>query len=468
MDQAAPASLIILFGITGDLAQRYLLPGLHRLLLEGHLDSQSIILGVSRRDVSANDIVEQYQQSEHAAATDEIAISKLRQSLRMQTMDLGAADDYDQLLQTINSLEDEQGTCLTRLYYLSVPPASIAEITELLGEHGHAAGCQHNSAASRILIEKPFGYDLASAQELLRRMSTHFAENQLYRIDHYLAKDAVQSFVSLRTHNPVLASFWNATHIKQIIITAAEAIAIEGRAAFYEEVGALRDFIQNHLLQLLAVTLMNAATADGTEDLHQAKLMVLRSLITPDAASVQQQALRGQYNGYRDDAANPTSHTETFAQLTLYSEDTRWQGTPFVLRTGKALNQKLTEIRLDFKAEQSVEAGSLSIQIQPEQQTTVRLVGKLPGFSDQPAIQTLSDDIDAEWPNQRQPDAYERVFADAARGNRQLFVSANEVLRSWEIVQPVLDNWLSSDEGLISYEKGSSVQDIIRQAPTEE
>jgi len=419
-DQLEP-SILVIFGITGDLSQRYLLPALYRLIKSGQLPKQTVILGISRRQVEIAGVINEDRLCANEADTecDPEILKDLRDRTTMFQMDLDDPAAYDALLEKLNDIETDKGICLNRLYYLSIPPKAYDTVVRLLGERGLNASCQHDNAVTRLLVEKPFGHDLRSAQELIAETARHFKEDQIYRIDHYMPKPAVLDLLNSRLNDPDLETIWNGEHIASIEIAAKETIGIEGRAEFYDPVGALRDFVQSHLVQILGMVVMARPTSLDSDHLHAVKEAGLEQITPVPADEVDNRALRGQYVGYRQEVGNPESITETFAAVTVYSQDGRWQGTPITMVTGKALNERVTRIAAKLK--------------QP----------------------LASGETEIAWSSQG-GNTYERVLLDAIKGDRTLFASSQEILASWQILQPVLDAWQQSDKGLVFYEPGSA------------
>jgi glucose-6-phosphate 1-dehydrogenase len=448
--------VIVIFGITGDLAQRKLLPALYNLLKERDLPEQLHVVGISRRDVTKDEVyagLKSFVGEQHYSTTIE---RKLKSSTEMIQMDLLNEDAYRELLEHLRSIEAGYDEGISRLYYLSIPSQAFTPIIQLLGKTGHNAPLESGDAP-RLLIEKPFGYDLVSAKELIRVLSEYFGEGQIYRIDHYVAKETVQNILTFRFQNPLFESVWNKHHIDSISVVAREQIDIEGRANFYEQTGALRDLIQSHLLQLLAITTMGRPSELESEAIHASKLELLKAIrpIKPD--EVEKLAVRGQYEGYRTEVKNGDSNIETFARLELAIDNDQWQGVPVRLETGKALDSKCTEITVSFRQEDGAPEvqNSLVFRIQPREGITLRLQTKRPG------IRTITDsaDMDLDYArsfSERPAEAYERVIVDAIRGDQTLFASAREVIRSWEIIEDVLSRWLRDGHDLLFYKKGSA------------
>lgn len=451
-----PLTLAI-FGITGDLAQRKLLPALYHLAQADELPEQFRIIGISRRDVSANEVYAQLRNFVDGGDYDTELEQKLKDHTEMRQMDLVNKADYEALLTRLEDVENELGEGGSRLYYLSIPSQAFTPIIRLLGETGHNAPMPGGADAPRLLIEKPFGYDLTSAKELIAVLAEHFGEGQVYRIDHYVAKETVQNILTFRFHNPLFESIWNNKHIDRISVVAHEKLDIEGRANFYEQTGALRDLIQSHLLQLLAIIAMARPSELESEAIHAEKLQLLQAVRPIAPNEVADMTLRGQYDRYREEVDNADSLIETYASLQLWVDNDQWTGVPVLLESGKALDEKRTEITVRFRQpdDAPTEQNKLIFRIQPSEGITLRLHTKRPG------IKTLTETADMAFDyatafNERQTEAYERVIVDAIRGDQTLFASSAEVIRSWEIIENVLEQWSHSADGLLPYSKGSA------------
>jgi glucose-6-phosphate 1-dehydrogenase len=398
---------LVIFGITGDLSQRKLLPALDAIIKTGDFNDLEII-GVSRRNVTADELVES---------------AELASRLSVFSMDMAKSEEYARLKEHLALSQDDQV-----LIYLSVPPMAVAPIVDFLGE------AELNSANVKLLFEKPFGVDLASAHEAIERTARYFDESQVYRIDHYLAKEMAQNIVTLRGGNALFSQLWNGAAIEKIEILALEKIGIEGRAGFYEQTGALRDVLQGHLMQLLALVLMEIPEQFDWNELPELRLAALEKIQQVDP----RKALRAQYDSYQEEVKNPGSLTETFVSLDLSSRDERWQNVPLVLTTGKALDQKTTEVRIHLRKLHEAQSNCLTLRIQPNEGVEIELFTKKPGYERNFETQRLHFNYAAD---QTLPDAYEQVLVDAIRVKKSLFTSGGEVLRSWEILQPLLNAW---------------------------
>lgn len=459
-DPELQPAIIIIFGITGDLAGRYLLPALYHLMKDNLLHEHTEIVGITRRDVSVDDLLGKTELcvQEKDNICDPTVLKRMRSALSMFKMDLDDGADYNRLKIHLDAMETKHGVCMNRLYYLSIPPAVYQPVVALLGEHKLNTSCPHNMAETRLLVEKPFGHDLASAQALIEATGKEFAEDQIYRIDHYLAKETVQNILAFRLHNPIFEALWSNRYVASIEITANETIGIEGRAKFYEQTGALRDFIQSHLLQLLAATTMERPTSMGSEAIHAVRLKLLQAIEPMPIDKVAERTVRGQYKGYKDEVGNSASTVETFAAIQLFIQNSRWEDTPILIRTGKALNERVTTINLTFKHPIGTtrHPNVLSFAVQPREGISVDLYVKRPGFSNEMQAVPMDFRYERNFGSANHPNAYERVLVDAIRGDRTLFATGDELLASWRILQPIIDEWQKQATELVEYAPGST------------
>ena len=391
---------LVIFGITGDLSRRKLLPALQAIVQSGECPVLSII-GVSRREVDVPTLVK-----ESTGQSDLIDMT------RVFTMDLAVADDYVRLKNDLHIQPDEQV-----LIYLSVPPSAAADIVDFLG------GAGLNTPHVKLLFEKPFGFDLLSAKEFIERTGRYFEETQLYRIDHYMAKEVAAELIRLRTNAESRSVHWGNASVASVDITATELIGIEDRASFYEETGALRDFIQGHLMQLLSLVLMDLSPPCTIDDLTERRFKALAHVQPADPAK----AVRAQYAGYQAEVLNPGSLTETFVSIQLVSSNERWNGVPLRLTTGKKMNEKKSSITICYKD------GTKDI-------------------FEEGAIKSTDE---------RLPDAYERVLIESIRGRKYIFTTSPEVLRSWELLTPLQDAWAMDNRPLLQYKPGTSAIELI-------
>ncbi|MHB8710289.1 MAG: glucose-6-phosphate dehydrogenase [Minisyncoccota bacterium] len=434
----APTILVIV-GITGDLSRRKLLPALGEMAAAGVLPKRFRVIGITRQQaVTLDDLLAGIKNAD-----------KIREQIALFPMSLTDRADYARLDAYLRGIGDELGGAPQWLWYLAVPPTTAWPIIEQLEASGLA-----KAPRTKLLLEKPFGVDEESARELVTHIESSFAPEQVYRIDHYLAKETVQNIVVFRRDNSLFERTWNRDAIERIDILASETIGIEGRTAFYEQTGALRDIVQSHLLQLAALTLMTLPGEGEWQRIPEARLTLLRSLeVAPDRVR------RGQYEGYRDEVKNSSSTVETFASLTLFSSDSRWKDVPITLTTGKALAEKKTEIVITYRRNGASEANRLTLRLQPNEGVELCFFAKRPGYDRKiervPLAFTYADHFGAL------PDAYEHVFLDAVRGDHTLFVSSEEVLESWRIIDAVRKAWEPHPNTLTFYPRGSTPEQEV-------
>jgi glucose-6-phosphate 1-dehydrogenase len=428
MTQSLPSTTLVIFGVSGDLSKRYLLPALAEICRGSDFRTRLKILGLSRRDILVSDIL--------ADKT-----SNLKGQFQTFQMDYEKDSEYQKLRDKLRESKSEQV-----IFYFAVPPEAVPPIVSKLGK------ARLNTSEYRLLMEKPFGSDLASARELISQTNRCFKEDQIYRIDHYLAKEMAQNIAVFLGSNALFRDLWNNKFIEKIEIVAEESLGIEGRGHFYEQTGALRDIVQSHLLQLAALTLMEPCPdVFDFSMMRGRRLSALKKLKT-----LPKSVIKGQYLGYKDEVKNQNSNTETFVSLKLESSDPLWRGVPIQLTTGKKLEKKLTEIRVYFKKSQDAQTNLLRLRIQPKEGIEIDLWVKKPGYEQE--LQMMPLDFSYQQHFDRLPDAYEQVIVDAVRGRANLFAASGEVLASWEILQPVLDSW---DDKLTIYKPGSTVEEII-------
>jgi glucose-6-phosphate 1-dehydrogenase len=456
-------TIIVIFGITGDLSHRYLLPALYHLFKDGLLHEQTEIVGISRKSMTSQQLLDQVELcvDEPDKTCDPDTIKKMYDHSQMFEMDPVKPEDYTRLRNLLDDIEKKRGICMNRLYYLSIPPQVYDPIITQMGTAGLNASCAHGKAMTRLLVEKPFGYDLISAQSLITDTALVFGEEQIFRIDHYMAKETVQNILTFRFANPIFEAAWNKDHIERIEISASEQITIEGRAQFYETVGALRDFIQSHLLQMLAIVTMNKPEIMDSEHIHDSKQKLLEQVEAVPANEVSTHAVRAQYKGYKNEVDNQDSTTETFAGIRVRIENERWKDVPIIIWTGKALLEKKTEISIYFKG-RGEQPNRLRFRIQPNEGIELDLLTKKPGFDD--TLQTVAMEFSYQqnFNNHDHPNAYERVLVDAVKGDHTLFSTGQEVLAAWRIVQPVIDEWSKNNTNMMEYSSGISGSELAK------
>jgi len=464
------STAIVIFGATGDLTGRKLAPALFNMMLDRALTEPTVIIGVSRGTMT---------NAQFATKLEEPVRKHSRQKVELAAWDKFAgmldyvggefADDstYVALKARLEAAK-QKGTKGNRVFYLSTPPSQFPVILEKLHKHELIERAQQRGAgaACRVIIEKPFGHDLASARALNEMVGTYLTESQIYRIDHYLGKETVQNILVLRFGNSIFEPLWNRNHIDYVEITAAETIGIEGRGAFYEATGVVRDIIQNHLLQVMSLVTMEVPASFAADDVRDEKSQVLRSVRNLTLNEVANDCIRGQYKGYRDEpGVAPGSQTPTYAAMKLMIDSWRWQGVPFYLRAGKALAERLTEVNIHFKsvplvlfkeeaAGSTIQPAVLTLRIQPHEGISLRFVAKVPGenISVGNVLMTMSY---ADAFKRPIAEAYERLLLDCMRGDATLFNRRDSVDRAWELIQPVLQVW-EATPGVEPYEQGSA------------
>lgn len=435
-------TIIVIIGITGDLAKRKLLPAIDQLARAKALPEKFKVIGVTRQsDIEVADLT--------LEITDPSYINK---HLELFQMNLAKADEYDRLGIYLQTIEQQFGSAAQRLFYLSIPPQVSRPIIECLGISGLA-----KTKSTKLLLEKPFGVDLASATDLIRLINEHFLPEQVYRIDHYLAKEMTQNMIVFREENVLFRNTWNKDFIESINITASEKIGIEGRANFYEQTGALRDLIQSHLLQLAALILMDLPDSQAMQEVPSRRLRALQQLAIASDKPLTQSVSRGQYKGYRQEVGNPDSPVETLVSLSLQSQDPRWHGVPIVLSAGKAMREKSTAICITYKHDGERAANQLVLRLQPDEGVEVRLWSKPPGYNRKIEQRSLRFSYEE---NERLPEAYEHVLLDAIKSDHGLFATSEEVIETWRIVSPIQQAWEISASDLTFYQPGSELSSL--------
>jgi glucose-6-phosphate 1-dehydrogenase len=469
-----PTTLVI-FGATGDLAKRKLLPALYNLAHEGALPERFNLIGVSRSDhaheefrTEAQDAIKEFSRRE----PDPAVLDKLLEEIRYVPGLFDDASVYDMLGTTLDDFDTAAGVRMNRCFYLSTAPMFFPVIVRQLGDHKLT---RHEGADVRVVIEKPFGTTLAEAEALNREVLSVLDEQQVFRIDHYLGKETVQNILAFRFANGLFEPIWNRNYIDQIQITAAEDIGIGSRAGYYDSAGALRDLIQNHMLQLLCHVAMEPPVNFTADEVRNEKVKVLQAIHAPTEEQIDQIAVRAQYaegesggehvGGYLQEPDVPSdSNTETFAALRLEVDNWRWAGVPFYLRTGKRLARKVTEVavtlkpvpHLAFKQEGSlgVRPNQLILTMQPNEGVSLSLGAKIPGTRMRIRPVYMEFLYGTSFLSQS-PEAYERLITDAMRGDATLFTRNDEVEAQWRICDPIVQNWEKTPGPLPQYPSGS-------------
>jgi glucose-6-phosphate 1-dehydrogenase len=389
---------------------------------------------------------------------------------------IGGYDDtatYAVLADVLAEFDRSHGTAGNRVFYLATPPQLFGTVAQSLGKAGLSAG----TGWARVVIEKPFGWDESSSHQLYLDISHAFTESAIFRIDHYLAKDTIQNVLALRFANTIFEPIWNRTWVDHVQLTVAETLGVAGRGGFYETAGAMRDIVQNHVLQVLSLFLMEPPTSFHAEAIRDEKVKLLRAVHQWDSdADIIANAVRGQYTrggtrddlvvGYRDEpGVDPLSNTETFVALRLAIDNWRWEGVPIYVRTGKRLPERTTEVAIHFQRPPQLplfphdraaqEPDALIVRVQPEEGLSLRFGAKVPGLAFQLRKASMDFDYGAGFEDRHYPDAYERVILDALRGDPTLFIRADEVGRSWRIVDPILQHWAHDPSPIPLYAAGT-------------
>jgi glucose-6-phosphate 1-dehydrogenase len=471
------STALVIFGATGDLAQRKLLPGLYNLAHEGSLPERFELIGIARSEHSDEEFREAARESIARFSRrkpDEDVLAGLLGDLKYIPGSFDDPEVYKRIKGAIGEFEERAGYPLNRVFYMSTAPQFFPVIAEQLGTAGlHEV----KERETRLVIEKPFGYDLTSARELNSHLLEVFEEQQIFRIDHYLGKETVQNLMAFRFANTLFEPVWNRNFIDHVEITAAEDIGIGGRGDYYDHAGALRDLVQNHMLQLLSLLTMEPPSSFDADKVRDEKVKVLEAIVPPAQDQVASMAVRAQYArgtvggkevpGYLEEEGVPDdSRTETYAALRLNVSNWRWAGVPFYLRTGKRLTRRVTEIVVTLKPVPHVafqSTGSVGVQqnqivltVQPDEGVSVSVGAKIPG----PQMRIRPVHMEFRYGTaflSESPEAYERLILDAMRGEATLFTRNDEIEALWAIVDPILSAWREDTSSPIAqYEAGSS------------
>jgi len=473
-ERRAPECAIVIFGASGDLTKRKLMPALYRLAYDRRLSAGFAVVGISRTPVSDEEFRKKMREavqsfSENTQFSSEVW-DTFAPGLFYLAGDVHDPEMYRRLAAKLGEIELDRQTGGNALFYLSTQPSQYAPIAQGIG----AAGLAKGNGWRRLVVEKPFGHDLESARALTGQLHEVFPENEIYRIDHYLGKETVQNILAFRFANGIFEPLWNRRYVNHVQITAAESIGVEGRGAYYQETGALADMIQNHLLQVMATVAMEPSTGFRANAVRDERSKLLRSIRVLKPAEVPAHAVAGQYGpgriggkdvpGFRQEpGVNPDSQTETSAAVTFFVENWRWAGVPFYLRSGKRLPKRVTEISIHFNAaplaifdgqEGETSPNLLIIRIQPEEGISLKFMSKRPGTWMRLRPVSMDFNYGSSF-GERSPSAYETLLLDAISGDPTLYTRQDMVEASWSVVEPVLQAWRDNRHDFPNYEAGT-------------
>jgi glucose-6-phosphate 1-dehydrogenase len=477
--RAPDACVLVIFGASGDLTQRKLFPALYSLAFRRLLPEQFAVVGVARSEETDDEFRERMKEAVQKHARDEFRDEiweLLANGMRYVATDFSDEAGLDRLAETVNEVDAERSTGGNRVYYLATPPSVFETVVRAVGKRRQAEGW------TRLIVEKPFGHNRASARELNSVIEEYFEEREVFRIDHYLGKETVQNMLALRFANGIFEPIWNRQFVDHVQITVAESIGIEGRAAYYEQAGAIRDIFQNHLLQLLAITAMEPPIDFTADSVRNEKVKVLRALHTPGPKSV----VRGEYGrgfvegeevpGYREEeGVDPQSMTETYVAAKLYVDNWRWADTPFYVRMGKRLPRRETTIAIEFKraphppfeelAAEGLQPNVLLVHVQPDEGVSLAIGAKVPGQGLN--IRTVHMDfLYGGAFRMGLPEAYERLILDAMLGDATLFTRIDEVEEQWSLVDAIVAAWARDRPAFPNYAAGTwgppSADELLR------
>jgi glucose-6-phosphate 1-dehydrogenase len=459
-DNGLPTSIVI-FGASGDLTQRKLIPSLFNLSCKGRLPKKFRIVGYGSKpftdDTFRSHLKEGMEEFAHSEYTD-----KNWKDFASNIVYLQSGYTEDEFRKLDQFLSEWQGETGNRVYYMATPPDAFPKIIDLLGSTNQL---HEENGWRRVVIEKPFGTDLASARQLNEQIHKVLNEKQIYRIDHYLGKETVQNILVTRFANTIFEPLWNRNYIDHVEITVAEKVGVEHRARFYDKVGILRDMFQNHLLQLLSHVAMEPPVSFEATALRNEKVKVLSAIDPMKEEEVAQETVRGQYEGYREEeGTSPNSTTPTYGAVRLYVDNWRWQGVPFYLRSGKCLKEKLSQITIQFKkpphllfpsTDGDMTPNMLVLYLQPDEGVHWRFEAKVPDTVSKLRSVDMEFHYEDSFGKTALPDAYERLLLDTMTGDASLFTRADEVETAWGIIDPIIHAWDAGKQPLAFYEPGS-------------
>lgn len=477
-DRNSDPCILVIFGATGDLTRRKLMPAIYNLAREGQLPSQFACVAFARRektdDKFRDEMKEGIDQFSRVKPIEEDLWKHFREQIFYHQSDFDDDAGYASLKQYLSELDQKLGTRGNRIFYLSTQPSYFTQISEKLHKNGLMYDADDKSCFSRVIIEKPFGHDYDSAKALQNEIIKYMDERQIYRIDHYLGKETVQNLLAFRFANSIFESQWNNRYIDHVQITVAEDFGIGTRGRFFEEAGLMRDIVQNHIMQLLTLVAMEPPGSLDADAIRDEKVKVLQSIRPLSNEELETDVIRGQYDkgvistqdvkAYREEEnVDPKSHVETYVGMKVMIDNWRWDGVPFYLRGGKNLPKRVTEIAIVFKDAPNVlfqkmnqinHPNVLAMRIQPDEGIAMRMNCKVPGPSS--TIQPVKMDFRyGSYFGSATPDAYERLIKDCMVGDSTLFARQDEVLGSWKLITPILEHWKKTETAVHHYPAGS-------------
>jgi glucose-6-phosphate 1-dehydrogenase len=462
MNQSIPSFIFVIYGATGDLTKRKLIPALFSLYKMNLLPAEFTILAFARREFDALTFSETLKPF---ITDDDSQWVTFTSHIKYVRGDFDSVESFKSLKESIRQYESQMGECLSKLYYMATSPDVLPGIIDHIGEVGLHIGCGEEGKWTRVIIEKPFGHDLESAKALNDHLKKFFIEEQIYRIDHYLGKETVQNILATRFTNIMLRPIWNKEYISSIEVIACEELGVEGRGGYYDHAGALRDMVQSHLLQLVALTTMDEPEQYDANAIRDKKNEILEALRPFTEETIVRDTVRGQYSGYvTEEKVDKNSQTETFVQIKTAIDLPQWSEVPISILTGKKLNTRYSEIRIRFKHPQvkvfsnlfcELRSNELVVRVQPNEGINLKMLIKEPGFGMKLQDVFLNYEYSDTYNNL--PDAYERLLMDTLIGDQSLFTRTDEIEASWKFITNILQLWEKVQQPLTIYEPGSTL-----------